>query len=266
MNGCTVNSITVVAKFEKNELGKTINNSVLKMDKISFIVERLNQPPFSKELTTMSDLDSKSSYDLLDICCEIIIAIDSEMSILSNEDVEMKIQRIMSFLNVMKFGIPEEQVENFVSYLMHGDKETLYTVMHWCLSNYDRLKKRSYLAKYLMPVEISPDYLGEDLINELVATVKEMQAEFKIVHKNMEQCKSTGVNPQLFKTDITRLEQEKIQLTNKIQRLKKDAETEEPTFKQMLKVCQIYYVIYYTNTFTFIHHAFRLVTGDRNVA
>jgi intraflagellar transport protein 81 len=214
------------------------------MDKISFIVDRLNQPPFSKELLTMSDLDSKSPYDLLDITCEVIIFIDSEMSILEKEDYEMKIQRIMSFLNVMKFGLPPEQVDNFISYLMAGDKETMYTIMHWCLSNLDRLQKRAYLARYLMPVEVPSEFLGDDNINDLIATVKELQAEFKVIHKNADQTRNSGMSPSVYKTEIDQLEQAKSQLNNKIQRLIKESEKHEPQFKQMLKVC---YDIEYVN-------------------
>ena len=46
------------------------------MEKIVFIVERLNQPPFSKGISTMTEFDSKTSLELLDFMCEIISNID----------------------------------------------------------------------------------------------------------------------------------------------------------------------------------------------
>ena len=53
------------------------------MEKIALIVDRLNQPPFRKGLTTMTEFDSKSSLELLDYMCEIISNIDPDQVIIS---------------------------------------------------------------------------------------------------------------------------------------------------------------------------------------
>jgi hypothetical protein len=42
------------------------------MEQISFIVERLNSPPFNKGYNTLTELDTKSSFEILDLICEII--------------------------------------------------------------------------------------------------------------------------------------------------------------------------------------------------
>jgi hypothetical protein len=60
-----------------------------------------------------------------------------------------------------------------------GDKDILHTVMHWTLQRFDHLQKRAYLAKFLMPVEVPPEFRGEDLIEELCQTLKVMQTDFK---------------------------------------------------------------------------------------
>ena len=54
------------------------------MEKIALIVDRLNQPPFSKGLTTMTEFDSKSSLELLDYMCEIMSSIDPDQVLLIN--------------------------------------------------------------------------------------------------------------------------------------------------------------------------------------
>jgi Intraflagellar transport 81 calponin homology domain len=72
------------------------------MEKIAFIVERLNHAPFNKNIATMTELDSKSSLELLDLLCEIIGRIDKEMENLMVETTEVRIQRIMQFLQLMK--------------------------------------------------------------------------------------------------------------------------------------------------------------------
>ena len=211
------------------------------MDKIIFIVERLNQPPFNKGISTMTELDSKSANELLEIICEVVISIDGDLGILSNENAESKISRITGFLVVMKY-ITDEQVDIFQNLFLDGDKETMQGVLHWCLSRYDHLKKRAYLAKYLMPVEIPPEFMNEDLVHELSARLKDMQAEFKIVHKNADKMKTSGMRPAEYKSEISQLEQERAQLSQKIQRLKKEsADGDEQYFQEMLKVCPAYF-------------------------
>eukprot|EP00602_Paraphysomonas_sp_CaronLab_P003299 CAMPEP_0185020342 /NCGR_PEP_ID=MMETSP1103-20130426/2928_1 /TAXON_ID=36769 /ORGANISM="Paraphysomonas bandaiensis, Strain Caron Lab Isolate" /LENGTH=652 /DNA_ID=CAMNT_0027551173 /DNA_START=130 /DNA_END=2088 /DNA_ORIENTATION=+ len=183
----------------------------------------------------MTELDSKSPSELLHIICNIIISIDTDMENLKAENTENKIQRIMQFLGVMKF-IGEDQMENFHNFMLEGDKETMFSVMHWCLHRFEHLKKRAYLAKYLMPLEIPPEFQSEDLVYELSERLKEMQAEFKNVHKVADQNRSSGMKPAEYKAEIAQLEQERSQLSQKIQRLKRETETDEPYFKDMLKV------------------------------
>jgi intraflagellar transport protein 81 len=206
------------------------------MEKIALIVQKLNMPPFNKGITTMTELDSKSSLDLLDLMCEIVCAIDPEQNDIYKEATDMRVRRIIQFLTVMKFNIPEEQMEDFQNLLLDGDKEMLQTIMHWCLQRFEHLQKRAYLAKYLMPVEIPAEFFNEDLISELSQRLKELQTEFKEVHKLTDQTRSAGAKPSELKTEIAQLEQEKTQLQNKIQKMKKDMNVDEEYFKEMLKV------------------------------
>eukprot|EP01035_Chromulina_nebulosa_P036031 gene36031-48484_t len=203
------------------------------MEKIALIVDRLNQPPFRKGLTTMTEFDSKSSLELLDYMCEIISNIDPDQDIetIYKEPTEARVHRIFQFLTIMKFNIPEDQVEDFQNLLLNGDKEILHTVMHWCLQRYDHLKKRAYLSKFLMPTEIPAEFMSDDLVMELSQRLKEMQNDFKEVHKQVEQVRQTGSRPSELKADIATLEQESTQLKNKIQKMKKDMNVDEAYFR-----------------------------------
>ena len=205
------------------------------MDKIVFVVDRLNHPPFNKGFATITEVYCKTSGELLQLICEIIIFIDSDMENLNNETIENKIQRIIQFLIVMKF-ITDEQIDNVLNFLLEGDKETMYSIMHWCLQRFEHLQKRAYLAKYLMPIEIPPEFQSDELIFEFSETLKAMQAEFKNVHKNADQNRSNGMKPSDYQNEIGQLELEKKQLTQKINRLKTQTETDEPYFRDMLKV------------------------------
>lgn len=204
------------------------------MEKLSFIVRRLNMPPFNKNIGTMSELDSKSSIELLDIMCEIVCSIDSDQEEIYKEPTDFRVRRIIKFLSVMKFHIPEDQIDDFHNLLLDGDKEMLQTIMHWCLQKFEHLQKRAYLAKYLMPIDIPSEFLNEDLILELSERLKDLQIEFKEIHKSSDQQKSSGAKPSELKSEITQLEQEKQQLENKIKKMKKDVKDED-SFKDMLK-------------------------------
>lgn len=207
------------------------------MEKIAFIVDRLNQSPFNKNISTMTELDSKTSLELLDYITDIIVTIDSDQEqLLKDQTTDMKIQKIMQFLHIMKFNIPDEQIEDFQNLLINGDKEILQTIMHWLLSKFEHLQKRSYLAKFLLPIDIPSEFLSDELINELLMRLKELQTDFKEVHKNVESVRSSGTKPSELKNEIAQLEQERQQLHNKIQKMKKDMNVEDSYFRDMLKV------------------------------
>lgn len=205
-------------------------------ERIAYLVERLNMSPFHKGFGTMSEFDSKTSLELLDVLCEIISTIDPDLEKIIKMGAEQRVKSIIQFLTVMKFNVPPEQVADFEESLMQGDKDTLTSIMFWCLQNFDRLQKRAYLAKFLMPVDIPPDFQGDDLIMELVMKLKEMQGEFKDVHKQVDQIRqTTGARPQELKAEITQLEQERVQLQNKVSRMKREVHADDNYFQEMLK-------------------------------
>lgn len=205
------------------------------MEKIAFIVDRLNMPPFNKGFPTMTEFDGKSSLELLDLLCEIIIHTDPKQADLKKEATEGRIQSVMQFLRVMKF-VPEDQLEDIRTILSSGDKDILQTVIHWSLQRFEHLQKRAYLALYLTPENIAPEYMSDDLIIDLLARLKELQADFKEVHKTIDQMRSTGAKPAEIRAEIVQLEQEKSQLQNKIAKMKKEPHRDETYFKEMLKV------------------------------
>ena len=207
-------------------------------DRIAFIVERLNMSPFHKGFGTMSEFDGKSSLELLEILCEVVSAADPDMENIHRDATEERVRRIIQFLMVMKFNVTDDQMDDFHMLLMNGDKDILHTVLHWCLQRFDHLQKRAYLAKYLMPIEVPPEFQGEPLILDLLSRLKDMQADFKEVHKAVDQVRSTGARPTELRAEIAQLENERIQLQNKISRMKRDPHGDEQYFQEMLKVCR----------------------------
>jgi len=44
---------------------------------------------------------------------------------------------------------------------VQGDKQVLHPILEWLLRNLDDLRKRAFLAQYLVKIEIPPDILAD---------------------------------------------------------------------------------------------------------
>lgn len=55
--------------------------------------------------------------------------------------------------------------------LIQGDKLVIYPILQWLFENLPELKKRAYLARYLVKVEIPPDQLADQELYELHESV-----------------------------------------------------------------------------------------------
>ena len=49
---------------------------------------------------------------------------------------------------------------NFREAMLEGHKTVVYPVLEWLLTRLPDLKKRAYLAKYLVKVDVPMDFLG----------------------------------------------------------------------------------------------------------
>ena len=51
--------------------------------------------------------------------------------------------------------------------LVEGDKHVVYPILEWLLRNAAGLKKRAYLARYLVKVEVPGEFMAEEQIGDL---------------------------------------------------------------------------------------------------
>ena len=69
---------------------------------------------------------------------------------------------------------------------MAGDKDAAYSVLSYLLSRLPALKKRAYVARYLMPVELPPELQHHEGVMEALAQYTALQSEFKEAHMAFE--------------------------------------------------------------------------------
>ena len=54
---------------------------------------------------------------------------------------------------------------------MQGDKSVIYPILEWLLGRVPDLKQRAYLARYLVKLEVPPDFMAEPDVGELFVQV-----------------------------------------------------------------------------------------------
>ena len=54
---------------------------------------------------------------------------------------------------------------------MQGEKPVIYPILEWLLKNTETLKKRAYLARYLVKVDVPAEFLAEEAIGDLYQQV-----------------------------------------------------------------------------------------------
>ena len=102
------------------------------------------------------------------------------------------------------------------------------------LQDFAKLSKRAYLAKYLVPEQIPQEFMQDEVLVEIHTSHKELQMQFKEVHKRVEKLRNEPTRPGEIKGEITTLEDERKQLSLKIERLRKQTDG-EPGFAALLE-------------------------------
>ncbi|CAM9267755.1 unnamed protein product, partial [Chrysoparadoxa australica] len=207
------------------------------MSEIQFIIDRLNDAPFNKNLRLV-EFDEKSPLQLIQTLQEVLEEIDDRQK--QDEDVrdepqDIRGSRMLTFLRMLKFPVQGNEQEGLHRGLAIGEKQVLYPVLYWLLQRLPQLQKRAYLGRYLMPVDVPVEYTQDPTLLEVMENYKALQQEFKHTHKAVDQLRGNDLRPGELKTEIAQLEDEKRQLQDKIEKLKRNT-SDEPGFEEMLEV------------------------------
>ncbi|XP_074525696.1 intraflagellar transport protein 81 homolog isoform X2 [Halichoeres trimaculatus] len=140
---------------------------------------------------------------------------------------EQTIKRMYSLLRMLKYKPPgnPSDVSTFRQGLVTGSKPVVHPILHWLLQRVPELKKRAYLARFLVKLEVPAEFLQDDIINDTYHQYEELVEGFKTYHKECEQLRTSGFSTSEIRRDISAMEEEKDQLIKRVERLKKRVES-----------------------------------------
>lgn len=196
------------------------------MEEIKAIVDGLNQDPFNKGLTLVA-FDELSPLDLLVMLNEVLAHLSSDHEVdMRQEPPDQTALRIGTFLRIMQYR-SNMQPEMLGQQVVQGDRGITYNVMNFLFARLPDLKKRAYLAKYLMNVEMPPELLSDEEIVATFQQYKELQRAFTGVHKQVDMMRSGTVSPDALREKIAEIEGEKKELDDKIDKLNQRLEHDD---------------------------------------
>nr|XP_056715319.1 intraflagellar transport protein 81 homolog [Euleptes europaea] len=208
-------------------------------DQLKFIVEKLNKEPFKKNFNLIT-FDSLESTQLLQLLSDVLGEIDTKHVVdIREESPEQTAKRMLSLLGILKYKPPggTSDLSTFRQGLVTGSKPVIHPVLHWLLQRTNELKKRAYLARFLIRVDVPMEFLQDDTVADTNRQYEELVEAFKNLHKECEQLKTSGFSTAEIRRDITAMEEEKDQLLKRVERLKKRVETVQ-NHQRMLEVAR----------------------------
>ncbi|XP_051924170.1 intraflagellar transport protein 81 homolog isoform X3 [Hippocampus zosterae] len=195
-------------------------------EQLKFIVEQLNKDPFKKNFNLIT-FDSLESMQLLQILNDVLAEVDPKQAIDIREEMpEQTAKRMCALLGMLKYKPPGNQSElsSFRQGLVVGSKPAVHPILHWLLQRVPELKKRAYLARFLVKIDVPAEFLADDVINDTYHQYEELVEGFKTNHKECEQLRTSGFSTSEIRRDISAMEEEKGPLIKRVERLKKRVE------------------------------------------
>ncbi|XP_022526301.1 intraflagellar transport protein 81 homolog isoform X1 [Astyanax mexicanus] len=196
-------------------------------EQLKFIVEQLNREPFKKNFNLIT-FDSLEPIQLLQTLNDVLAEIDSKQAIDIREEMpDQTAKRMFTLLGLLKYkpsgGLTD--ASSFRQGLVTGSKPVIHPILHWLLQRVPELKKRAYLARFLVKLDVPGEFLTDDVISDTYHQYEELVEGFKTYHKECEQLRNSGFSTAEIRRDIAAMEEEKDQLIKRVERLRKRVES-----------------------------------------
>ncbi|KAI3380884.1 hypothetical protein SNEBB_002403 [Seison nebaliae] len=188
------------------------------------IISKLNAEPFKKNFNVLN-FESLNNTQLLQLLNDVFTEIDEKQKAnIKEETPEQTAVRMFNFLRVLNYqpkqGYSNEQLSQFRQQFVIGDRSVIHPILVWCLDRLPQHKRRAYLAKFLMKVEIPPEFENDPRIIEANNNYKEMRDNFIDIHKQYDAMMITQHTTDELRNDIKEMEDEKEMLTKGVEQLK----------------------------------------------
>ena len=209
-------------------------------EEIRYIVEKLNRDPYNRKYNVIT-FDSLDSITLLQVLNDVLTEIDPDQAAdIREQPLEQTAIRMLSMLRILNYKPKSDSGEGMNTFrqgLIQGSKLTIYPLLKWLLERTPELKKRAYLSRYLVKIEVPQEHLQDDVVTETHQTYLDMLEHFKELHKAVEYEKSSEYNTVEVRRDIESMEQENRQLERQIERLQRRVES-FPNHEEMIESAQ----------------------------
>ncbi|XP_012144783.1 intraflagellar transport protein 81 homolog isoform X2 [Megachile rotundata] len=170
--------------------------------------------------------NSLSPEELLQVLKEVLIKIqdqnDTNVDIRNGSPEETAIY-ILSILRVLNYQ-PQIDPAAFRQGLIRGDPDMIHPILTWLLSRLDIVRKRAYLSRFLVKIEVPDEYLNDPEVSSLYDQYTAAINRFKTVHKEREIGKKNFENASELTADLKTMEKEKEAVTIRIEKMKAKAE------------------------------------------
>ena len=195
------------------------------------IVAVLKNPPFNQTLTLLS-FEEKKEYELIELIVNALSLIEKNVKF-DSDNTAANLKEVFNFLRIVNFQYSSEA--QLQEDLAKGDKRLLVQILHFILTKLDELKKKYYQNKYMAPIRVSDEYVGDDEIAELITNYKDLQAEFQTTYAMLEEKRANAPQIKELKEDIQKNQSDKLQLTSSIARFKKEYANKQD-FQELLEM------------------------------
>lgn len=151
---------------------------------------------------SLVEFDDKPPLEQLELLNKILVHLDPQQHNveLQREQQDKTLERICGYLKVL--GYPSDFNPTFQREIVHGEKRTVQHIMFWMLTRLPELQRRAYTAKFLVPLVIPDEFLGDDEMRQTYEIYKDLQAEFQATHQNVDSIRQESMNPAELKKEI----------------------------------------------------------------
>ncbi|XP_072180227.1 intraflagellar transport protein 81 homolog [Diadema setosum] len=203
---------------------------------LKYVVDQLNKEPFRRNYNLIS-FDSLEQLQLLQVLNDVLAEINPQHKLdIREETPDTTAMRMLTELRVLKYK-PTVPPGEFRSGLVAGDKPVVYSILEWLFQKMPELKKRAYLARFLIKIEVPGDILQDEQVMDTYTQYEGLIESFTELHKTTESLKTSGFSTTEIRKDISQMEDEKDQVTKRIERLKKKVES-VPNYEHMMSIAR----------------------------